>query len=179
MAKKIGIPFEENNTAALKWKADEIFKTLDGIYKWLTEDTEGKKCQYIGEAIAKISITLDLDLYPDVWAYWKRVSQSPIGVETDKESQQSKAERTRVFRLIKRIESILQARMVSGAMKMKTSVPMSIFILKNQGWSDQQHLDVTTDGGKIDRDTTLNVNVINTNPNVKLDDKGNVIEDKT
>ena len=179
MSKKRG-SYNKDNNFALKWVPEEIKRVLDAMITWLSEDPKGLKCQYIGEAVSEIGLQLGIPMYNEIWSYWKHTAREPIGIKAENESQETKAFRAKVFKTIKNIEDLIQSRMVSGAMRMKTSVPMSIFILKNQGWSDQQHLDITSDDEKIGAfDGELKVKIINTNPDITLDEDGNIVKDDT
>ena len=164
--------FMQDNEFALNWTIEEIEKKVNEVVAYLHSE-EGKK------EIFLTRITSHCDMYPDQWLYFKKIVKKPIGGNKDKESKHSREKRAHVFRMIKKVDGELQGRLVDKGLRMKTSAPLTIFILKNQGWSDQQHLDVTSDGEKIENDGKVEISVINTNPNIKLDAKGKVIEDKT
>ncbi len=177
---KRGKSFEEGNTAALKWTLDEIKKTLMLIDDYLYATAEGKKCNYIGEALAQVSRDNKIRLYPELWAYWTNTLDKPIDCKPEDESNATRKERVSVFKLLKNIEGTIQSRLIVKAVNMKASTGMAIFILKNQGWSDQQHLDVTTDGDKVNKfDGTVSISVTNTNPNIEINSEGEIVKDNT
>lgn len=171
MAKK---SYNNGNNFALKWSLTEIEKKVKELMELLTESKEGEKIIYIGEALSNVG------LYKDAWAYFSKVVQEPIGCKAEDESKGSRDKREDVFRMIKKVEDLMQARLVEKALGRKVSTPMAIFILKNQGWSDQQQHDITTGGEKIESvPTELRVRVINSNEKIHFNEDGSIKEDKT
>lgn len=173
-------PHNFNNNFAMKWTLDEISKCLEYITDWLRDDKNGKDCIYIGEALAEVSFIHNIHLYPEVWNYWKNILTKPIGCKPEDESPQTNQKRESVFKLINNIDAFIQSRMISRTLKFKANSTMAIFILKNQGWKDENIVDHRTKGEEIKGfNGEVIYKVFNTNPNIKIDDKGNVLKDLT
>lgn len=165
----------EGNNFNLKWTLEKIEELIQEAFDWInSNDKEAQKVIYVGEIRAKFG------MYRDQWDYFKKVLQSPIGVAEEDESQETKERRSKVFGKLKRIEEICRSRMISKAINMKASAAMSIFVLKNAGWTDQQNVDLTSQGEKMDSlNGKISVSVVNTNADIEIDEEGNIVRDDT
>ena len=157
------------------WEIKKIISVLELIEVWLLQSEKGKTCQFISEALVEAGNEIGEHLYRDVWKYWQKItSDAP---ETP-ESTKTKEERLSAFRMIKRIDALIEGRLISRSLANKSNAAMAIFILKNQGWSDQQRMDITSGDQKIESGPAQ-VSIINTNQRIKFDDQGNIISDTT
>lgn len=115
---------KKGNANAEKWTKQVVIDHLDRILV----DVEENKIVYLGIALANIG------LYSDLWNDWT------IKFKTDKI----------VSLTIKRIESKIEANLLSQALLSKVNSAVAIFVLKNKyKWSDKQEIDHTTGGNPI------------------------------
>ncbi len=170
------------NTFNLKWTLNEIEKNVKLIRDYIFEDTKGKKCMFIGEAIAEVSIKNKLNLYRKLWYHWQDVLKTSIGCKSEDESDETKDHRAIVLNTIENIDNVIESRLVSGGIKGQTNSTITVFVLKNskRGWNDQQNVDLTSGGEKVKQfDGTVQIKVLNTNKHIDFDDNGDVIKDDT
>jgi len=174
------MPNHKGNTDNLKWTPEEINKVLQLVSDYLTDDPEGKKCLYISTALSDVGDRFGYKLYHEIWSYWQKVLQEPIGCKLEDESNETKSFRLEVFNTIKSLDDKIEGRMVAKTLAMKASAPMAIFILKQKGWSDQKQLDITSKDEKINSfDGKMSVTVLNSNDKIKFDESGKIVEDTT
>ena len=170
------------NKFGQKWTLKLIEEDIKLILDYLIEDTIGKKSLFISEVLAEVSTKNDINLYRQLWYHWQNILKDAIGCKSEDESDETKDRRLIVLDTIQRIDNILEGRIVSSALKMKTNTHMTIFVLKNskRDWSDQQQLDLTSKGERVKQfDGTVQIKVLNSNKNVEIDDDGNVTKDDT
>ena len=107
----------KGNLNAEKWTEEESSKFVESVLEYVIEN---KSCVFIGEALG------ELGYYRDLWSYIARKFD---------------------FRTIKRVETILENRLVTEGIKGNTNATMTIFTLKNNyGWKDKTETDITTGG---------------------------------
>lgn len=174
--RKPTISHNQDNNFALKWTLDEIEKALISVLEYLREDKNGTKTTYIGKVLWDIGLRDSINLYPEIWNYWEHTLEKPIGCTEEDESSKTREKRESVFKLHKNISNGIQARMIDRCLNSKSNPAMSIFILKNQGWSDT--IDYTSGGEPIKQISGIDIKVLNTNPLVELDQHGNIINDQ-
>jgi len=104
-------PYDKHPNAQ-KWTAAAVYTHLQDIEK---EATEGESF-FLGSVLTK------LGLYKHVWSYWKKTFY----------------QNDDIMELMLRIESILEAKMIEGALLKKVSPWMAALALKyNYNWTDQ------------------------------------------
>lgn len=115
----------EGNKNAIKWTEKEAKELVDSVLKYVQDTPD---CYFIGEPIT------ELGYYRTLWNY--------IGTKFD-------------FDTIKRVESILENRLVKAGLTGGSNPTMTIFTLKNNyDWKDK-------------RETDLNVNEL---PTLKVEE---------
>jgi hypothetical protein len=98
-----------DNNNAEKWTEEEASKFVDSVYQYLKDNP---KCVFIGEPLT------ELGYYNELWSYLSNRFE---------------------FKTIKKVESILESRIVTKGINGETNPTMSIFTLKNKyGWTDQR-----------------------------------------
>ena len=123
--------FQPGQKAAEKWTEKTVLPIIQAMWRDLSSDDEGENpknpvrandIKTLGE------VCLMNDVTYDQWEYWTKKFK-----ETDS-----------IFRIIKKIEWVIENRMIySGQF-------MDIFVLKNKyGYKDKQEVDHTTGGDKI------------------------------
>ncbi|WP_316817298.1 terminase small subunit [Pedobacter nyackensis] len=112
---------KKGNKYAEKWTKQVVLDHLQQIF----EDVEENKLVYLAVALT------NLGLYSDIWADWKTKFDSV----------------DEVSRLIKRIESKIEANLVTRLLNNQCNAAGAIFILKNKHrMSDKQEIDHTSAG---------------------------------
>lgn len=110
----------KGNSNNLKWTEEKAFQFVEDVYEYIKENED---CIFIGEPIT------ELGWYTQLWSYLK-----------DKFD----------FELIKRCESVLEARLVKLGVTNKSNATMTIFTLKNHyDWRDKKETDITTKGESL------------------------------
>ena len=115
-----------NNKNAEKWTESEASKFVDSVLEYVQSN---QRCMFIGEPVT------ELGYYRTLWNY--------ISEKFD-------------FDTIKKVESILESRLVKLGLEGTNNATMTIFTLKNNyGWTDKQSIDHTTKGEAINAPRTL------------------------
>lgn len=110
----------EGNKNAEKWDEKTATAFVDEVYQYVLDNED---CIFIGEPMAH------LGYYRELWPYLKNKFD---------------------FNTIKRVESILEARLVSKGVGGSSNATMTIFTLKNNyGWKDKTQTELS---GKINVD---------------------------
>ena len=123
------MPAPKGNNNAEKWTQDQAVEFADSVLNYVKEN---KNCLFIGEAVT------ELGYYRTLWNY--------ISEKFD-------------FDTIKRVESILESRLVNSGLSGDSNATMTIFTLKNNyKWTDRQEIDHTTKGEVIKEFTVTVVN---------------------
>lgn len=112
---------EVGNKNAEKWTVETVTEKL----KEIEGHAKKPNCLWLGTALVEVG------LYREVWAYWKDKFKSDPSV----------------FQTIKRIEGVLEDRLVSKMLNGDLNTTASIFTLKNNnGWTDKKEIDHTSGG---------------------------------
>lgn len=159
----------KGNQYARKWNLPQIEKLVNEIHQYVKEND---KEYYVGTILANFGY--DRHILNNL----TMVVEKPIGCTEEEETKETKERREEVLSTIKKIDGIMEARLVQTALKQKSSVPLTIFLLKNRGYSDKQEHDHTTNGKDINL-KPLQVQIFNSNPKVEFDEEGNIIRDET
>jgi len=115
--------FKPGNKEAEKWTQENVLEKLQEIDQLSKED---KNVVFLYEALELV------DLYPDVWQYWKEKFKEDIDV----------------FRAIKKIEQMLENRICKKGLTGEHNATMSIFLLKAKyGYSDKQEINLNVTKG--------------------------------
>lgn len=110
----------KGNKNAEKWTEKEAKELVDSVLKYVQDTPD---CYFIGEPIT------ELGYYRTLWSY--------IGTKFD-------------FDTIKRVESILENRLVKAGLTGGSNPTMTIFTLKNNyDWTDKNQLDHTSSDGSM------------------------------
>jgi len=114
------MPAPKGNKNNEKWTEKEAKSFVDSVLKYVQDHP---KCMFIGEAVT------ELGYYRTLWDY--------LADKFD-------------FDTVKRVESILESRLVKAGLSNETNSTMTIFTLKNNyKWTDKHEHDHTTDGEAI------------------------------
>jgi hypothetical protein len=107
----------KGNKFAEKWNEKKALQFLDDVYDYITENKDN---YHLGLAC------VECGHYPELWAY--------IGNKFEANKK--------VFKAIKKIEVILESRIINSTMSGKIkSAAMAIFYLKNKhGYKDKQNI---------------------------------------
>lgn len=115
---------KKGNNYAEKWTKQVVIDHLAQIL----HDVQENRIVYLGIALANI------DLYSEVWNDWSNKFSA------DKQ----------VSLAIKKVESKIEANLLSQALSSKVNPAVAIFVLKNKyKWSDKQEVDHTSGGNPI------------------------------
>lgn len=110
----------KGNTNAEKWTKKEASLFVEKVLEYVEEN---KDCIFIGEPVTA------LGYYRTLWNY--------LATKFD-------------FDTIKRVESMLEARLVTNGVNNKTNATMTIFTLKNNyNWTDKIQTDHTSSDGSM------------------------------
>lgn len=119
----------KGNNNAEKWTEQQASEFVESVLEYVLSVPD---CVFIGEPVAQ------LGYYRELWNY--------ITKKFD-------------FHTIKRVESILESRLVKKGVSGESNATMTIFTLKNNyNWRDSSHIDHTTKGEAMQ---TFTVNVVN------------------
>lgn len=112
------MPAPKGNKNAEKWTEQESKKLVDSVLDYVENTAD---CYFIGEAVTS------LGEYRELWNY--------ISKKFD-------------FHTIKKVESILESRLVKAGLTNSTNPAMTIFTLKNNyNWTDKvQNDNISSDG---------------------------------
>lgn len=123
--------FTKGNKAAEKWTVESVTQILQEMWRTVATDDEGniaKNPVRANDIKTLAEICLIHDVGHDTWSYW-----------ADKFKDEPS-----VLRIIKKIEWVLENRMVYSGQT------MDIFVLKNKyGYNDQRAMDLTTKGKEL------------------------------
>ncbi len=123
---------KQGNKYAQKWDKANVTGYLTNIEAEAKKDT----CLWLGTAL------VDVGLYRDVWAYWKKIFKKDEDV----------------FRTIKRIEQIFENKLFVGGLKNELNPTLAIFGLKNNHeWRDKHETDLTSAGKSIAPPPSVNL----------------------
>ena len=118
---------KKGNKYAEKWTKEIVLKELKQMLDYLFS-ASGETTVFLCELLSSF------DLYAQIWSDWKNKF---------KDSEE-------VSEAIKRIETVLEARLAKGALTGKYVASVAIFSLKNNhGWTDKSEVDVTSGGKTI------------------------------
>ena len=119
----------KGNNNAEKWTEQQAIEFVESVLEYVQSNPD---CVFIGEPVSQ------LGYYRTIWNYL-----------SDKFD----------FDTIKRVESILESRLVKKGISGETNPTMTIFTLKNNyHWRDKTEVDHTTKGEAI---TEIKVNIVN------------------
>jgi len=151
---------EKGNTYATVWTEEIVLPIVkrvelllkDGIpiYEEIEETKVKQKIGvtpvlWIGQALAEID---DYNLYREIWSYWKKKF----------------SEETEVFQTIKKVDGILETRLVIDGLEARNPV-MRIFLLKAAHGLNENL------PGSIDNPLTLSVNWLGNHAETKSDEE--------
>lgn len=114
----------KGNKFAEKWTEETVMPFLNKI----EDRASSPACYYITQVLVEVG------LYKDIWAEWKRKFN----------------ENKEVYRSIKRIDSIFEAKLVRGALDGTHNPSVSIFLMKNNhGMTDKQETTLKGDSNPV------------------------------
>lgn len=120
------MPAPKGNSNAEKWTEEQAEKFVNSVYKYVKDNEDSL---FIGEAVT------ELGYYRTLWNY--------LSEKFD-------------FDTIKRVESILESRLVKLGLTGITNPTMTIFTLKNNyNWTDKSQLDLQSSDGSMSPPKTL------------------------
>lgn len=120
------MPAPKGNNNAEKWTKKQAKELVDSVLEYVQEN---KDCLFIGEAVT------ELGYYRTLWNYL-----------SDKFD----------FDTTKRVESILESRLVTKGLAGDSNATMTIFTLKNNyKWTDKSQIDLQSSDGSMSPPKTL------------------------
>ena len=120
------MPAPKGNSNAEKWTKDQATNFADSVLSYVQDNAD---CLFIGEAVT------ELGYYRTLWNY--------ISEKFD-------------FDTIKRVESILESRLVKAGLTGGSNPTMTIFTLKNNyDWTDKSQVDLQSSDGSMSPPKTL------------------------